>query len=340
MTSSSRVDRPRAVVAQQPLSSQFDAYATADDVVAGLDLTGTTAIVTGGHSGIGIPAVRALLSAGAHVTVPARDPAKARLRLTGLDVEIRHLDLAEPRSVEAFADAVLAKGRPVHRIIAGAGIMGVPLARDRRGIESHVATNHLGHHQLITSLWPALRAAGGARVVMVSAWAHRLSPVVFDDLSFERRPYDPFAAYGQSKTANILFALELDRRGAEDGIAGFSVHPGSIVGTDLSGWTTSGALRARGLVDEAGEPVIDPPSGRKTASQGAATGLWAATAAELQGHGGVYCENSNISPLVATPPPGSLDDVSATPVGVMAHAVDPDAATRLWSMSERLLGRG
>jgi NAD(P)-dependent dehydrogenase (short-subunit alcohol dehydrogenase family) len=259
--------------------------------------------------------------------------------LAGLSgVEIDQVDLMDPASVDAFADRFLASGRPLHVLVNSAGIQNVPLTRDARGYEAQLATNHLGHFQLTTRLWPALRAARGARVVTVSAWAHNLSPVVFDDPNFQRREYDGWLAYGQSKTANILFTVGLDQRGEADDIRGFSLHPGLIIGTNLSPWTTPEYLRTNNLVDEHGNRVIDPQSGRKTAEQGAATIVWCATAPRLVGMGGVYCENNEISPLL-TAHDETIDVMTGrveTAVGVMSYAVDPGLADRLWGLSELL----
>ena len=173
--------------AQRPIDSGFTAASTAHDVLAGIDLSGKAAVVTGGHSGIGLETTRALSAAGASVVVPVRYPDKARERLEGIArVDVAHLDLIDPASIDAFAGTFLSSGRPLHMLIDSAGIMRVPLARDSRGYEAHFATNHLGHFQLATRLWVALRRANGARVVAVSAWAHRLSPVHLDDPNFER----------------------------------------------------------------------------------------------------------------------------------------------------------
>lgn len=326
---------------QQPIGSGFDAASTAAEVIRGTDLTGTTAVVTGGHSGLGLETTRALCSAGATVVVPARFPDRARAMLAGIDgVEIEQLDLMDPASIDAFADRFLATGRPLPILVNSAGIQNVPLTRDARGYEAQFATNHLGHFQLTTRLWPALRQAEGARVVTVSAWAHHLSPVVFDDPNFHRREYDGWLGYGQSKTANILFTVGLDRRGEAAGIRGFSLHPGLIIGTNLSPWTTPEFLRTNGLVDEHGERVVDPYSGRKTAGQGASTIVWCATAQQLEGMGGVYCENNEVSPVL-TSHDENLDMMVGrveTPVGVMPYAVDPDLADRLWDLSEQLTG--
>ncbi|MDW5324319.1 SDR family NAD(P)-dependent oxidoreductase [Plantactinospora sp. KLBMP9567] len=324
---------------QRPIGSGFGAASTAGEVIEGIDLSGRTAIVTGGHSGLGLETTRALRSAGATVVVPVRSPDRARDMLAGIDgVEIDQLDLMDRASIDAFADRFLATGRPLHILVNSAGIQNVPLTRDARGYEAQFATNHLGHFQLATRLWPALRRAPGARVVTVSAWAHNLSPVVFDDPNFERREYDGWLGYGQSKTANILFTVGLDQRGEADDIRGFSLHPGLIIGTNLSPWTTPEYLRTNDLVDEHGNRVIDPESGRKTAEQGASTIVWCATAPQLDGMGGVYCENNEISPLL-TSHEETIDVMTGrveTAVGVRSYAVAPQLADRLWNLSERL----
>ncbi|MEA5360471.1 SDR family NAD(P)-dependent oxidoreductase [Amycolatopsis sp., V23-08] len=322
--------------AQEPLrDTPFDAASTAEEVAAGIDLTGRVAVVTGGHSGIGRETTRVLRARGADVVVPVRDPAKAAGMLEGVEgVEIDRLDLADPESVDAFAAGFLAGGRQLDIVVNSAGIMGVPLTRDVHGHESHFATNHLGHFRLTARLSPVL--APDARVVSVSAAAHRLSPVVFDDVDFERREYQPMLGYGQSKTANILFALELDRRG----IRAFSVHPGSIVETNLSGWAAPETLRAMKLVDEDGKPVIDPYSGKKNVPQGAATSVWCAVSPQLDGFGGVYCVDNNIAPVAAESGPDARSHGTAEipTAGVSPHATDPGAAARLWELSERLTG--
>jgi NAD(P)-dependent dehydrogenase (short-subunit alcohol dehydrogenase family) len=327
---------------QKTIGSGFGAASTASDVIKGIDLSGKIAIVTGGYSGLGLETARALRSAGARVIVPARDHAKAATALKGLDgVEIEAMDLMDPASIDAFAERFLASRQPLRILVNSAGIMACPLARDARGYESQFATNHLGHFQLVARLWPALRQANGARVVSVSSRGHRFSPVVFDDPNFERRDYDRWAAYGQSKTANILFALALDERGKAEGVRAFSVHPGSILGTGLEKHVTNEELRAAGVIDENGKPILDPAKNLKTVEQGAATIVWCATSPQLDGMGGVYCENCDIATLESDDPVTGwkLGD-SRRHSGVMPYAVDPEAADRLWSLSEQLLGLG
>lgn len=256
---------------QHPIGTGFTAAATADDVLAGIDLTGKNAVVTGGHVGLGLEATRALAKAGASVTVGSRDPGRAASALAGIEhFEVSQLDLLDPASIDAFAACYLDSGRPLHILLNNAGIMGGPLIRDARGYESQFATNHLGHFQLTVRLLPALRAAHGARVVNTTSGATRIAGIRWDDPQFTAG-YGPMLAYAQSKTANVLFAVELDRRWAQDGIRGYAAHPGIIVGTNLGNSMPADQVRAMqqstGLVDESGRPVIDPPTGRRHRSR-------------------------------------------------------------------------
>lgn len=315
---------------QRPIGSGFGAATTAGEVIADEDLTGKVALVTGGYSGLGLETARALASAGAEVVVPARDAARARATVQGQSgIELETLELTDPASIDALAERFLASGRPLHLLINNAGVMATPLSRDARGYEHQFSTNHLGHFQLTARLWPALRKAAGARVVQLTSRGHARAGVDFDDLQFERREYDPGVAYGQSKTANALFALELDARGHADGVRAFSVHPGGIV-TNLGRHTAPELMKAFGMIDEAGQPIIDPASDRKTPMQGAATTIWCAVSAQLNGQGGVYCEDCDIAPAVAA-------DAFQGP-GVRPWAMDLEAAKRLWSVSESLTG--
>ena len=258
---------------QAPLPSGFGMRSTATDVLAGIDLAGRNVIVTGGYSGIGVETTRALAAAGAHVTVPARTPDKARAALAGLaNVELAALDLMDPASIDAFASDWLAHHDALHILICNAAIMASPLARDSRGYESQFATNHLGHFQLLCRLWPALVAARGARVVMLSSLGHRITPVNFGDPNFERREYHKWKAYGQAKTANSLCAVGADERGRAHGIRAFAVHPGAIM-TDLQRSLPLEEQVAMGWITADG--VVSPIF--KSIEQGAATTVWAAT---------------------------------------------------------------
>jgi NAD(P)-dependent dehydrogenase (short-subunit alcohol dehydrogenase family) len=312
---------------QTPIDSGFDASTTALQALAGRDLRAITAIVTGGYSGIGLEAVRVLAGAGAQVIVPARDPVKAERNLQGIaGVEQADLDLLDPLSIDRFAKSFLASGRALHLLINSAGIMATPLHRDARGLEAQFATNHLGHFQLTARLWPALCQANGARVVAVSSLGHRLSPVDFDDPQFERRPYDKWLAYGQSKTANALFAVALDQRGKAHGVRAFSLHPGEIL-TDLVRYLDKDDLAFVGALDDQGN--LRSASHYKSPAQGAATLVWCGVSPQLEGMGGVYCEDCDVAAR-------SVDDVKRN--GIRPWAIDPEQAQRLWALSERLSG--
>lgn len=310
---------------QQPIDSGYGAASTADDVMQGIDLTGRLAIVTGGYSGIGLVTVRSLAAAGARVIVPARDRTRAEAALTGMQgVSIEDMDLSVPASVEAFASRLRDLGRPVSILINSAGVMATPLFRDADGHEGQFATNHLGHYRLTCALWPLLTDEGG-RVVSVSSRGHQIAGIDFDDIDFELRPYDKWIAYGQSKTANALFAMAVDARGKGSGVRAFSLHPGQIL-TDLARHLTAEEIAGFEALDAQGRPIVDPPRGMKTVEQGAATPLWCATSPALDGIGGLYCEDCNIAPV----------NVGVTGrVGVAAWASDPALAERLWLTSER-----
>ena len=329
---------------QQPIYSGFGPATTAAEIIAGIDLSGKTAIVTGGYSGIGVETVRALVGAGADVIVPARNVAKAAAALQSIEhVAVEPMDLTDQTSIDAFAEHFLASGKALPILINSAGIMATPFERDSRGYEIQFATNHLGHFQLVSRLWPALKAAKGARIVSVSSWGHRHSPVVFEDPNYERREYTPWLGYGQSKTANILLAVTADARGRENGIRAFSLHPGAIAGTGLEKHIRKEDLIAAGIIDAEGKPIIDPARNQKTVEQGAATSIWCAVSPQLNGMGGLYCENCDVAPVVdsmiADAPAGDGSRKFASrALGVMPYAVDAEAAERLWGLSEDLLG--
>ncbi|MDI1328820.1 oxidoreductase [Pseudomonas sp.] len=305
---------------QNPIHSDFNAASTAAEVMAGVDLTGKIAIVTGGYSGIGLVTTKCLAAAGAHVIVPARDPVRALAALAEVKrVEVLEMDLMQPASVEAFSRRMLNSGRPISLLINCAGVMASPLTRDGDGHESQFATNHLGHYRLTCGLWPALIAAGAARVVSVSSRGHQIAGVDFDDIDFLRRPYDKWVAYGQSKTANALFALALDKRGRHRGVRAFSLHPGQVL-TSLGRHLSSAEIAAFDVLDEHGRQRLNPEIGLKTLEQGAATGLWCATSATLATLGGVYCEDCNIA---------SINESETGRKGVARWAVDLEYAERL-----------
>ncbi|MDB5528912.1 MAG: short-chain dehydrogenase/reductase [Devosia sp.] len=315
---------------QAPIGSGFGAATTAQEIVAGTDLSGKIAIVTGGYAGMGLEITKALTAAGATVIVPARDREKAQLSLgTVPGAELESLDLMDAASIDGFASRFLSSNRPLHILINNAGIMYPPLQRDARGNESQFSTNHLGHFQLTARLWPALQRANGARVVSVSSIGHHHASVDFDDPNFLTRAYDRGIAYGQSKTANALFAVGLDARGAAHGVRAFAVHPGGVI-TDLVRYISPADLLASGYVDAQGKAIIDPARNMKTAAQGAATSVWCATSSQLDFMGGVYCEDCDLAVATAAD--------STTLLGVRPWAIDPALADRLWTLSESLTG--
>lgn len=321
---------------QYPIGSGFSAASTADEVLIGIDLSGRNVIVTGGHAGIGREVTRALVGAGATVTIGARNCDRARRALAGTErVEVSRLDLMDPVSIDAFAERWLASDRPLHMLINCAG-RPAPESRERdaRGYEVQFATNHLGHFQLTLGLLPPLAAAHGARVVNVTSGAQRFSDIRWDDPHFDR-DYEPHTAYAQSKTANVLFSVELDRRWAKDGIRGYAVHPGVVVGTTLNSSASQDGLRAAGLIDASGQPIIDPERGKKTPQQGASTIAFAAASPLLDEIGGVYLKDNDISPLDDDPKPVTADSI---PADVASHSIDPQSARRLWELSEQLVG--
>jgi NAD(P)-dependent dehydrogenase (short-subunit alcohol dehydrogenase family) len=309
---------------QRKIDSGFGEHSTAEEVLAGIDLTGKHAIVTGGYSGIGLETVRALSGAGATVVVPARRPSHAAEMLAHVPrTEVEELDLAELDSVRVFAAGVLERGRGVDFLINDAAIMACPETRLGPGWEAQFATNHLGHFALANLLWPALAADAGARVVALSSRGHRRSPIRWDDLQFEHG-YDKWEAYGQAKTANSLFAVALDELGQAAGVRAFAVNPGGIL-TPLQRHLAREEMVQYGWIDEHG----NPKQRFKTPQEGAATATWAATAPLLAGMGGVYCEDCDIAEPSAGPEESG---------GVEAYAVDPGEAARLWSVSAQLTG--
>ena len=305
------------------ITTPFGAQSTAAEVIAGIDLTGRRAIVTGGASGIGIETARALASAAAEVTLAVRDADAGHRTAADITattgntaVHVGRLDLADLASVAAFAANW---SGPLHLLINNAGVMALPdLQLTPMGWEMQLATNHLGHFALALGLHGALAAAGDARIVSLSSRGHLRSPVIFDDLNFTSRRYDPWLAYGQSKTANVLFAVEATKRWASDGITANAVHPGAIAATNLSRHMDPEALaglRASGMFTY------------KTIEQGAATSVLAATSPLLESVGGRYFEDCHEAVVLD---PGAPDTSGS---GVAAYALDPEAAARLWQIS-------
>lgn len=315
---------------QQPVGSGFSSASTAQEVIRGIDLTGRIAIVTGGNAGIGLETTKVLAAAGATVIVPARDVEKARKNLAGIaNVELESMDLINPESIDAFAERFLASGRPLHLLINNAGIMWVPLRRDSRGIESQLATNYLAQFRLVARLWPALKKAKGARVVNVSSQGHQFAPFNFEDPNFLNREYETLQAYGQSKTASNLFALELDNRGRSSHVRACSLHPGSIHGTELGREAPVELFQQMGFCDAEGNIFPEVIASLKTIPQGAATTVWCATSPLLGNLGGVYCEDCEVAGLSVEPGTGP---------GVKLYSLDETNAKQLWALSEELTG--
>ncbi|MGW0807217.1 SDR family NAD(P)-dependent oxidoreductase [Nonomuraea sp. NPDC002799] len=309
-------------ISQHKIGSGFGAHSTADDVLAGIELSGRNVLITGGYSGLGLAATSALSRAGAHVIVPARRPAVATEALRGIPrTEVRELDLADPDNIRTFSDRFLETGRTLDIVIGNAGVMAYPDTLIGPGWEAHFAINHLGHYALVNRLRPAL---AGARVVSVASSGHFLSDIRWDDPHF-RDGYDHWLAYGQSKTANALFAVHLDALGAADGVRAFAVHPGSIL-TPLQRRIPREQQIAQGWITPEGRHA----DGFKTPAQGAATAVWAATSPLLDEYGGAYCQDCDLAE------PATTDDMLVG--GVKPWAIDPDSASRLWALSGELTG--
>jgi NAD(P)-dependent dehydrogenase (short-subunit alcohol dehydrogenase family) len=322
------------------ITTPFGFDSTAAEVIAGIDLSGTRAIVTGGSSGIGVETARALASAGAEVTLAVRDTdagertaASITASTDNADVRVGRLDLADQASVASF---VSEWDGPLHLLVNNAGVMALQeLTLTPEGWELQFATNHLGHFALALGLHDALASAGDARIVSLSSRGHLRSPVVFEDINFSSRPYDPWLGYGQSKTANVLFAVEATRRWAADGITANAVHPGAIAETNLSRHMNPEELAA---LRESGTFRF------KTIEQGAATSVLVATTPQLEGIGGRYFEDCNEAPVLdpTSPETSSHNPGSYRPMQqgvVAAYALDPENASRLWDVSLAMLGR-
>ena len=313
-------------------NSGFSATSTTDDVLKGIDLAGRRFLVTGSSGGLGLETSRALASRGATVVMAARDAAKnataadtIRAGVPGADLELLSVDLGSLASVRDATRELLNDGRPLHGLIANAGIMATPFALTVDGFESQFGVDHLGHFLLVRELLPLLVAGAPSRVVCVSSAGHRMGDIDFDDVNFDRRPYEPFLAYGAAKTANVLHAVAIDDLYADRGVRAFAVHPG-VIQTELGRYMTPEVLGT--LMSRISERATEMTW--KTPAQGAATSVWAATSPKLVGRGGEYCEDVEVSPVV--------DDDAPDGIGVARRAVDVGRAKALWALSERLVG--
>jgi NAD(P)-dependent dehydrogenase (short-subunit alcohol dehydrogenase family) len=318
----------------------FGATSTTEDVLSGINLSGKRILVTGVSAGIGVETARSLAAHGAQVVGAARDLTKARAATVqvqkdaaanGGSFELIELDLANLKSVRACADRLLAKGEPFDVVIANAGVMATPLGHTADGFETQFGTNHLGHFVLVNRIASLIRSGG--RLINVSSAGHRYSNVDLEDPNFERTEYEPFVAYGRSKTANILFAVAFDKRHRERGVRAAAVHPG-IIETELARHLDPKWLRAR--IDQISQQLSDagkPPLQRKSMAQGAATSVWAGVVAPAEQVGGRYCENCHVGAVVPAEVP-----TSAVIEGVRAYAVDAKTAEELWKKSEEMAG--
>jgi NAD(P)-dependent dehydrogenase (short-subunit alcohol dehydrogenase family) len=318
------------------MTQTFGAKSTTDEVLEGVDLTGKRVLITGVSAGLGVETGRALAAHGAQVTGAARDLGKARrateaaradANKAGGSVDLVELDLADLTSVRRCADGLVAEGRPFDLIVANAGVMAMPFGHTADGFETQFGTNHLGHFVLLNRLAHLLDA--GARVVELSSAGHRYSDVNLDDPNFERTEYTPFVAYGRSKTANILFAAEFDRRHRDRGVRATAVHPG-VIQTELGRHMTPPLVQQ--LTDQinAASTAGGPQFEWKTIPQGAATSVWAGAVARAELVGGRYCEDCHVAAPVDINDPGRA--------GVRPYALDPERAKALWALSERMVG--
>jgi NAD(P)-dependent dehydrogenase (short-subunit alcohol dehydrogenase family) len=307
--------------------ARFGDETTASEVSEGIDLGGKVALVTGGSGGLGQETARVLAERGAHVILTARDMPKGEAAAAGIrastgnqHVEVEELELGSLKDVRAFARRVLARHPTLHILVNNAGVMACPQAKTADGFELQFGSNHIGHFLMTCLLGPALLRAAPNRVVSVSSRGHHMSPVVFEDIQFERRPYDKWLAYGQAKTANVLFAVGLERRIGARGVHANALHPGAIM-TELS----------RHLRAEDFQFLQNRTRGTrfKSIEAGAATSVFAATAPELEGRGGLYLEDCHIA---------AVNDAPDARDGVASYALDPGSADRLWQVSENLVG--
>src|SRR5215470_2758360 len=318
----------------------FGETSTTEDVLSGINLAGKRILVTGVSAGLGVETARSLAAHGAQVVGAARDLDKAKAATAqvrkdaaanGGRLELVELDLANLKSVRACADALLKKGEPFDVVVANAGVMATPFGHTADGFETQFGTNHLGHFVLVNRIASLIR--DGGRLINLSSSGHRYSNVDLDDPNFERTPYEPFVAYGRSKTANILFAVAFDRRHRGRGVRAAAVHPGGIQ-TELARHMDQGHIQK--LVEDMNRDLAaegKPAFTFKTIPQGAATSVWAGVVAPAAAIGGRYCENCHVGEIV--PPDRKISPISE---GVRTYALDPEHAEALWAASEALVG--
>jgi NAD(P)-dependent dehydrogenase (short-subunit alcohol dehydrogenase family) len=322
-------------VDQTIAAKAFGATSTTDEVLKGVNLRGKRVLVTGVSAGLGVETARALAAHGADVVGAARDLSKAKAATAGVraaakqggGLELVELDLASLDSVRVCANALVDNGKPFDLVIANAGVMACPYGKTAEGFETQFGTNHLGHFVLVNRIASLMKL--GSRLVNLSSAGHRYSDVDLDDPNFERTPYDPWAAYGRSKTANILFAVEFDRRKKGNGIRATAVHPGGIE-TELARHLGEGGIRQRlehinAQARAAGEPEIK----LKTVPEGAATSVWAGAVAAADEVGGRYCEDCHVA---------EIEPDAAKRAGVRPYALNPETAKALWAKSEEMVG--
>jgi NAD(P)-dependent dehydrogenase (short-subunit alcohol dehydrogenase family) len=336
-------DKISARYRRADLAQQFGATSTTEDVLQGISLNGKRALVTGVSAGLGVETARALAAHGAGVVGAARDLVKAKQATaevaataakSGGSFELVELDLASLASVRACSDHLIAKALPFDLVVANAGVMATPFGHTADGFETQLGTNHLGHFLFVNRIAPLMR--DGARLINVSSAGHRFSDVDLDDPNFAHMPYEPFAAYGRSKTANILFAVAFDKRHRARGIRAAAVHPGGIR-TELSRYMEPRALEAMieriNKLNEAAAAEGKPPFQFKSVRQGAATSVWAGLVAPSDAIGGRYCENCHVAEVV----PDNVE-ITVASEGVRGYALDPTHAEALWAKSEEWVG--
>jgi NAD(P)-dependent dehydrogenase (short-subunit alcohol dehydrogenase family) len=322
------------------MAAKFGAKSTTEDVLAGIELKGKRILVTGVSAGLGVETARALVAHGANVVGTARDLEKAKRATSevskaasesGARFEVVELDLANLKSVRAAADKLVADGRLFDVIIANAGVMATPFGKTEDGFETQFGTNHLGHFVFVNRIAKLIKVGG--RLVTLSSSGHRFSDVDLNDPNFETTSYEPFVAYGRSKTANILFAVEFDRRHGDRGVRATAVHPGGIA-TELARHMPDGAIEAWvQRIQEQRAAAGEPPFEFKSIPQGAATSVWAGVVASTQEVGGKYCEDCQVGELISAD-----SQVSTISKGVRGYALDPENAKALWNKSEEMVG--